>query len=111
MNDSISRLQQWYSRQCDGHWEHSFGIRIETLDNPGWHIRIDIAGTDLEGLDFQPLGKGLEKPADGMANTASTDWYSMSVNDRTFDAAGDPSKLEFMLQTFLVWERGTANNH
>ena len=27
-------LQSWYQSQCDGDWEHEFGIRIETLDNP-----------------------------------------------------------------------------
>lgn len=29
-------LQKWYKSQCDGDWEHEYGIKIETVDNPGW---------------------------------------------------------------------------
>jgi len=32
----MERIQDWYRRQCDGDWEHSYGVKIETLDNPGW---------------------------------------------------------------------------
>jgi hypothetical protein len=32
----LEQIQNWYAGQCDGRWEHSFGIKIETLDNPGW---------------------------------------------------------------------------
>ena len=30
--DSIALLQQWYLQQCNGDWEHSWGVRIETLE-------------------------------------------------------------------------------
>ncbi len=36
---ALSRLQRWYSAQCDGDWEHGLGVRIETLDNPGWMVQ------------------------------------------------------------------------
>jgi hypothetical protein len=32
-------LEQWYFRQCNGDWEHTHGIIIETLDNPGWAVQ------------------------------------------------------------------------
>lgn len=35
---SVSALERWYASQCDDNWEHSYGIRIDTLDNPGWRI-------------------------------------------------------------------------
>ncbi|MGW1432997.1 Imm53 family immunity protein [Streptomyces sp. NPDC002431] len=41
-------LQGWYSAQCDEDWEHEWGVRINTLDNPGWSVRIDLEDTDLE---------------------------------------------------------------
>ncbi len=44
----IQALQNWYASNCDGDWEHSFGIRIETLDNPGWLVTIDLEDTRLE---------------------------------------------------------------
>jgi hypothetical protein len=46
-SETLSGLQDWYARQCDGDWEHQFGISIESLDNPGWPIRIDLHGTAL----------------------------------------------------------------
>jgi hypothetical protein len=45
---SLDFLQRWYAEQCDGKWEHSYGVRIETLDNPGWQITVDLNGTGLE---------------------------------------------------------------
>jgi hypothetical protein len=36
MESNLSRLSTWYQSQCDERWEHSFGLKIETLDNPGW---------------------------------------------------------------------------
>lgn len=41
----IDRIQSWFAERCNGEWEHEFGITIETLDNPGWRVRIDLAGT------------------------------------------------------------------
>lgn len=31
-------LQSFYNRLCDGDWEHSFGVNLTTLDNPGWDL-------------------------------------------------------------------------
>ncbi|MFE4959105.1 Imm53 family immunity protein [Streptomyces sp. NPDC056653] len=28
-------LQNRYAQQCDGDWEHEWGVKIATLDNPG----------------------------------------------------------------------------
>jgi hypothetical protein len=35
----LNELQVWYGAQCNGSWEHTYGIKIETLDNPGWMQR------------------------------------------------------------------------
>jgi hypothetical protein len=96
MDDVLSQLQEWYTRQCDGDWEHQYGVKVGTLDNPGWRITIDLVGTDLEGRAFEPLRRGLD-------DDASTDWHALSVEENKFEGAGDPSKLAFMLRTFLEW--------
>ncbi|HEV7301794.1 MAG TPA: Imm53 family immunity protein [Tepidisphaeraceae bacterium] len=31
------------------------------------------------------------------------DWHLLSVKDSKFEGAGDPTKLAFMLRTFLDW--------
>jgi hypothetical protein len=41
-------LQAWYSSQCNGDWEHGNGIRIASIDNPGWHVAINLNETELE---------------------------------------------------------------
>ncbi|MCK7627472.1 immunity 53 family protein [Streptomyces sp. RS10V-4] len=58
--DPLSALTAWYSRQCDGEWEHEYGIRIETLDNPGWSVEIDLDETALSGvtLDRTEVAEG-----------------------------------------------------
>ena len=48
-------LQNWYAAQCDGDWEHHYGITIQTLDNPGWLVVINLAETPLEDATFQPV--------------------------------------------------------
>ena len=49
MSTDIEWLEQWYVAQCDGDWEHAKGVKIETLDNPGWLLTVDLAGTEREG--------------------------------------------------------------
>jgi len=46
----LVQLPQRYRGQCDGDWEHSYGVKIETLDNPGWLVTIDLTDTTLGGV-------------------------------------------------------------
>ncbi|QGZ48741.1 hypothetical protein GPZ77_10445 [Streptomyces sp. QHH-9511] len=86
-------LQGWYARQCDGDWEHEWGVTIETLDNPGWHVRIDLEGTSLaERGDLEYV---LER--DGQ------DWVFARVRDRCFDASCGPGNLTDVLEMFRGW--------
>ncbi len=43
--DSVQWLQTWYQAQCDNDWEHQYGVKIDSLDNPGWMVSIDLFGT------------------------------------------------------------------
>lgn len=42
---SFSALERWYASQCNGEWEHSYGVWIDSLDNPGWQVRISLRET------------------------------------------------------------------
>ncbi|MDE6471389.1 MAG: immunity 53 family protein [Eubacterium sp.] len=33
--DVLNWLQEWYRQNCTDEWEHFYGIKIDTLDNPG----------------------------------------------------------------------------
>lgn len=46
--DQVSFLERWYSDQCDDDWEHQYGIKPETLDNPGWALSADLTDTNLQ---------------------------------------------------------------
>lgn len=94
----IHWIQNWYAEQCNGDWEHSYGVKINTLDNPGWDVEIDLTETDLEGLSIEYY----------LVEESETDWYGISVKDNVYSAGGDPSKLELLLLKFkeLVEEYG-----
>src|SRR5262249_14404082 len=46
-------LQAWYATQCNGEWEHGYGLEIETIDNPGWSVKIDLNGTSLTDRHYE----------------------------------------------------------
>ena len=99
MDGILQALQKWYADQCDGEWEHRYGIEISTLDNPGWLVKIDLVGTELEARSFEPIADNVD--ASGFQH--SDRWLHCSVTDGVWQGAGDESKLHMILQTFLAW--------
>jgi len=57
---TVQELQTWYQAQCNGKWEHTCGVKIETLDNPGWSLTIDLAETNLSGRSFTKIDRSSE---------------------------------------------------
>ncbi len=57
-DDNLNWLGSWYLAECNDDWEHSYGVKIDTLDNPGWTISIDIRETNLEGRAFEKVSFG-----------------------------------------------------
>jgi Immunity protein 53 len=82
-------LQNWYLDECNGEWEHTYGVKIETLDNPGWHVKINLQETFYENLIYE-----LE------LDNNEHDWFSISIKDGEFTGFGDPSKLQCLLNKF-----------
>ena len=89
----LEQLQQWYAAQCDGDWEHTFGVSIATLDNPGWTISVDLEGTELEGLAYSAVNR----------TRSETEWIQCAVTDRQWCGAGGPTDLEELIREFLLW--------
>lgn len=86
----LNWLQNWYKTNCNGDWEHTYGIKIETLDNPGWSVVVDLKETNLEHLTREYT----------LIENSDDDWYALSITDSRFEASSDPSKLEFLLYKF-----------
>ena len=101
--DNLEWLEEWYRRQCDGTWEHSYGVRLDTLDNPGWQLTIDLTGTSAE--NSKPQNISLDSPAG--------DWIACSLTAHSFKGSGDPRKLEQIIGVFRKWvePRPTPWNH
>jgi len=90
---TLERLQSWYMKQCDGDWEHSNGITISTLDNPGWSIEIRIEETAVESKSFARLER--EK--------TETDWMHAWSTGQSFCVRCGPNNLEEALILFCDW--------
>ncbi len=91
----LARIQSWYASQCDGDWEHLYGLRIETLDNPGWHINIDLHDTELAERSFAPVVRGAE--------IGEGDWVHCKVESGKFVGSGGAGNLAEVLAVFLSW--------
>jgi hypothetical protein len=96
---ALQELQSWYRSQCNGDWEHTYGVKIETLDNPGWTLSVDLSVTALESRSFARISHGTV----AHSITDDGDWLACEVKDGKFVAAGGPEKLEQLIQTFLSW--------
>jgi hypothetical protein len=96
---ALARLQQWYLDQCDEDWEHSYGVTISTLDNPGWTLEIDLTDTALAERPFEPIHYGMFEDA----GTSGIEWIFCKVDGNKFSGAGGPLKLEEIINIFLNW--------
>ncbi|MFG1863456.1 immunity 53 family protein [Microbispora bryophytorum] len=97
--DPFGFLQRWYAAQCDGEWEHAYGVKIDTLDNPGWNIAVDLVGTDLEGHAFG--WRSLDRTED--------DWIHIRSDGRLFQGACGPLNLAEMVAEFAKFATTPAS--
>ena len=98
MSDILAKLQDWYLRQCNGAWEHAYGLSIGSLDNPGWSVEIDLSDTPWEKATWKDL----------IFERAPDDWVNCSKKGAEFKGYGDPKKLEFILNHFLSQVGGSG---
>lgn len=89
--DVLNWLQEWYRQNCID--VHFYGIKIDTLDNPGWHVKIDLADTILENKKFSEI----------KIENGDDDWIFCKVENSIFEGFGDPTKLTAILETFQDW--------
>lgn len=93
--DVLKDIQDWYQSNCDENWEHDYGVKIDTLDNPGWSVAIDLPGTNLDGKIIEQV----------KCELSESDWYVYKIENDQFIGYGDPTKLDFLLKTFIDWAK------
>lgn len=86
-------LVKWYSDQCDGDWEHGNGIHIDTIDNPGWSIKISLEDTTLEKKRFNEI----------KTDNTETNWIFCSIKNNKFEGHCGPLNLPEVLKIFREW--------
>lgn len=87
----LEQLQAWYMGECNDDWEHSFGIKIETLDNPGWLVTIDLSETNWADLKVERT----------INERTETNWLQFEVLEQKFIGCGGPYNLEEILRAFF----------
>lgn len=99
-NSVFDSLQNWYYSQCDGDWEHEFGIKIDTLDNPGWNVVINLQNTELENKVFHDIDQQMSE----------NDWIQCEVKDGKYNGAGGPKNLTEIIEIFINWTNSNNKN-
>lgn len=89
----LNWLMDWYESNCDGFWEHMYGVKIDTLDNPGWAIQIDLTDTLLEDKKFEKI----------QIDNGDDDWIICRIENNIFRGDGDTHKLIKILEIFKNW--------
>ena len=101
---TLSEIERWFHENCNGDWEHSYGVSIETMDNPGWSVTIQVTDTILEGLEMTESHHGprtMREFLPANAYDAYYDWYEIWTEPGSFRAFCAPRRLTFVLNRFL----------
>ncbi len=96
---ALAELQRWYYSQSDGDWEHCYGIKIDTLDHPGWQISIDLEETEMENVLFDEV----QHNEMGHCYEDNPDWFVCQKVGNKFVGYCGPEQLEAMLRVFMGW--------
>ncbi len=91
--NTLKNIEKWFFSQCDGDWEHGEGIRISTLDNPGWAVDISLMDTGLQDTPYDTTK--IERD--------EQDWVHCFIRDGKFLIRCGPRNLEEGLEVFWRW--------
>ena len=107
-DENLIWLMRWYLAECNDDWEHSYGVKIDTLDNPGWTIKIDLRETALAGKRFDRIEVG--EPARDLEEWHNLgSWLVADVHGDTFEIACGPLDLTAAIQVFRDWVEATQS--
>ncbi|MDV3469228.1 immunity 53 family protein [Stenotrophomonas sp. C3(2023)] len=98
MDTAIALLQRWYSNHCDGDWEHSYGVKIDTLDNPGWILTVDLIDTELSEYSLPRT----------RVDRSEIDWIQSEISDGRYIGCGGALNLEEIVLQFLDFAEGCS---
>ena len=97
---------EWYQTHCNDVWEHQNGVRLETLDNPGWLLTVDLIHTDLQGRAMIEVREGIAPNN----HPVSPRWLHCSAIDNQFRGACDPTQVARLFEIFHQFRRQKADS-
>lgn len=77
MVESTKYLDSWLVSMSDGNWEHHNGITIESTDNPGWMLSIDLPRSLIKLAD---LYLSENHDVEGVVKNSKLIIYSVSLS-------------------------------
>ena len=98
--DLLAKIQSWYASMCNDDWEHTYGIFISNIDNPGWSLKVELKDTYLYDVEFKKVH---------VQRDDKNDWVICSVKDGDFQGYGGPENLGELLRVFLDWAEENEN--
>ena len=91
--EDLDWIQLFYSRHCDGDWEHSFGFDIKNADNPGWIFEFDLEDTKLSIIEFEEIN----------IRRSEYNWIMCRKKDNKFFGSGGVFNLSELIHIFREW--------
>jgi len=97
-SDNLLWLQRWYRTQTNGRWERQHGIKISTIDNPGWRVGIHLSDTTLSAKSFDRVE----------IKHSDIDWIHCWVEKDKFEIACGPLSLHQGIGIFRSWAESSS---
>lgn len=91
--DNLSWLATWFASQCDGEWESDYGLTLESVNNPGWALGIDLDGTGIDPDAFTTVAD----------QRTEHDWVEAKVMDGVFHGGCSPENLNELVGIFRAF--------
>ncbi len=86
----LNWISKWRAKYCNVEWERENLFKVNFTPSFEWNIYIDVLETSLENILYS---SGVQKISDD-------DWYTITIEKSIFTAAGDVTKLPFLLGEF-----------
>jgi hypothetical protein len=86
----LNWLQNWFFQNCDDKWEKEQRLLIETLDNPGWLLTLQLKNSIYQNVSLNK----------NTIDRTEHNWCHCLVRDSIFIDAGGPFNLTEILYYF-----------
>ena len=78
-------------------------VSIDTLDNPGWSLTVDLEQTSLAGKHFEPIFENVAESQAPQGLNGDLRWLVAKIEGTKFKAYGGPRDLPRLIEAFRSW--------